>query len=400
MVDKDGEMAWFTDKVDTCATDDKFLYVNPEFYFKLTLDEQLFINCHEIGHAMFGHAALNYMLALQGHIDYSDGVRLPVINITDPQGNEHSLLNMAEDYVINDQLVTAKIGKMPEGGLHWPQEITGDMSVLDSYRKLYEQVKKNGSKQCMRTTGDRGQDMGPGSGKPSAPTLQPGKGQGKTPNKAMSERSQSEWDTSIQAAMESAKIRGQLPANLERLFGKRLTPKADWRDLYLLAMSKRIGNDRYTWDRLEQQLAYRKIGSPGRTSFGCNLVVIAVDTSGSINQRTLDVFLAETMAFMEQAKPRRIIFCQCDAEINEWVEIDGADDLYGRKLKGGGGSASEPVFDRIKKDGEEPDLIVYLSDGYLSFGPKPDFPVIWGLTEDVTPPWGEIVRVPAQHEEA
>ena len=44
MADKDGELAWFTDKVDTCATDDKFLYVNPKFYFNLTLDEQLFVN--------------------------------------------------------------------------------------------------------------------------------------------------------------------------------------------------------------------------------------------------------------------------------------------------------------------------------------------------------------------
>ena len=188
-------------------------------------------------------------------------------------------------------------------------------------------------------------------GKPFDKLLRPGQGRGKSANKAMSERSQSEWDTTVTAAMEAAKLRGQLPSNLDRAFNKRLQPKADWRDLYMLAVSRKIGNDRYTWDILNQQLAYRRIGAPGRTSYGCDLVVIAVDTSGSINQRTLDVFLAETMALLEQAKPKRVVFVQCDAKIHEWETIEGTDDLFGRKLKGGGGSRTEPVFERIEEEG-------------------------------------------------
>ena len=305
MVDKDGELAWFTDEIETAATDDKFLYINPKFYFNLTLDEQLFVNSHEIEHAMYGHAGMMFTLCKQGHVVYSDGVTLPM---------NGELLNIAQDYVINDQLVRAKIGKMPQGGLHWPALINGDMNVLDAYRLLY---KANGGKKgnpkpqpgVCRSTDDSGNDKGAGSGKPFDQLVEPGKGQGKTPNKAMSERSQSEWDVTIEAAMESAKLRGQLPANLERIFGKRLQPKADWRDLYMLAVSKKVGNDRYTWDRLEQQLAYRKVGAPGRTSYGCNLVVIAADTSGSITQRTLDVFLAETGQLLEQAKPRTDHLC-------------------------------------------------------------------------------------------
>ncbi len=104
MVDKDGELAWFTDNIPTCATDDKFLYINPEYYFSKSLDERLFINAHEIEHAMFGHAGQSYMLSKQGHIDYSDGVRLPV---------DQTLLNYAQDYVINDQLVKGAIGSLP-----------------------------------------------------------------------------------------------------------------------------------------------------------------------------------------------------------------------------------------------------------------------------------------------
>ena len=201
--------------------------------------------------------------------------------------------------------------------------------------------------------------------------------------------------------MESAKLRGQLPSNLDRAFNKRLQPKADWRDLYMLAVSRKIGNDRYTWDVLNQQLAYRRIGAPGRTSYGCDLVVIAVDTSGSIGQRTLDVFLAETMALLEQAKPKRVIFVQCDATIHEWDTIEGTDDLYGRKLKGGGGSRTEPVFERIDEEGLNPDMLVYLTDLYVSFPAlAPSYPVVWGAVDrgENVPPFGELVDVPAQQE--
>jgi predicted metal-dependent peptidase len=391
MIDKDGEQAWFTDQVETAATDDKFLYINMEWFFKLTLDERLFVACHEIAHAMYGHAGLFYLLQKAGEIRYSDGLILPF---------NYDLINHAADYVINDQLVQAKIGKMPAGGLHWPALINGDMGALDAYRLLYKVEKSGGGSGAEKRTTKDGQTQGPGSGKSFDQVLKPGGGTGKKPNKAISERSQAEWDTAVNAAMESAKLQGRLPANLERLFVKRLTPKADWRDLYRLAVSRKVGNDRYTWDMLEPQLIYRGIGAPGRSTFGCNLVVIAVDTSGSINQHTLDVFLAETAALLEQAKSKRVIFVQCDAEIHEWDECDACTDLFGRKLKGGGGTDFKPVFERVARESEEPDLLVYLTDLYGDFPSKPPpYPVIWGAISDVAAPWGEVVRVPAQVEE-
>jgi predicted metal-dependent peptidase len=393
MVDKNCDHAWFTDRIPTAATDDKYLYINPDWFFKLSLDEQLFVACHEVEHAMFGHAGMGYSLGKAGEIRYNDGVVLPY----------HSdLMNVAMDYVINAQLVEAKVGSMPEGGCLWLKAINGDMGVLDAYRICYKQQKGGGG-------GGKGKGGGSGDGNstgnlPGSPfdkLLRPGQGRGKSANKAMAERSQSEWDTTVTAAMEAAKLRGQLPSNLDRAFNKRLQPKADWRDLYMLAVSRKIGNDRYTWDILNQQLAYRRIGAPGRTSYGCDLVVIAVDTSGSINQRTLDVFLAETTALLEQAKPKRVLFVQCDAKIHEWENIEGTDDLFGRKLKGGGGSCTEPVFERIEEENVTPDMLVYLTDLYVSFPDHaPSYPVVWGVVDNASaePPFGELVHVPAQHE--
>jgi predicted metal-dependent peptidase len=393
MVDKYCDHAWFTDQIPTAATDDKYLYICPEWFFKLTLDEQLFVACHEVEHAMYGHAGLGYSLSKEGKVRYNDGVSLPY---------DSDLMNVAMDYVINDQLVQAKIGKMPDGGCHWPKVVNGDMGVLDAYRAIYKvQPPSSARGQASASASGGASQQSNLPGQPFDKLLRPGQGRGKSANKAVSERSQSEWDTTITAAMEAAKLRGQLPSNLDRAFNKRLQPKADWRDLYMLAVSRKIGNERYTWDILNQQLAYRGIGAPGRTSFGCDLVVIAVDTSGSIGQRTLDVFLAETTALLEQAKPKRVIFVQCDAQVQEWETIEGTDDLFGRKLKGGGGSRTEPVFDRIDEEGLVPDMLVYLTDLYVSFPQHaPPYPVVWGAVDrgDNKPPFGELVDVPAQHE--
>lgn len=401
MVDKDGEQAWFTDCIDTAATDDKFLYINPTWYFKMTLDEQLFVNAHEIEHAMYGHAGMNYLLQKEGVIRYSDGVTLPV---------EGELLNIAEDYVINDQLVQGKVGKMPEGGLHWPAKINGDMGVLDAYRVIYEHRKKNGGRDSsvMRTS-KGGQDQGPGSGKPHSHTLRPGQGRGVDANKAASQRSQSEWDTTIQAAMEAAKARGQLPSNLERIFGKRLQPKADWRDLFALAVSRKIGNDRYTWDRLEPQLAYRGIGAPGRSTYGCDCVVVVRDSSGSIDDDTGAMFGAEMRGLLEQARPKRVILIDCDAQVHRYEDVEDYSELespiYDRVM-GGGGTSFAPPFERLKQEGIEPDLVVYLTDCYGDYPQRPSYPVVWGSITpldqmnlygvDYTPPWGEIVIIPKQ----
>ena len=394
MVDKYCEYAWFCTEVPTAATDDKYLYINPEWFFKLTLDEQLFVACHEVEHAMYGHAGTGWSLSKAGEVRYNDGVALPY---------DSDLMNRAMDYVINAQLIEAKIGSMPEGGCHWPGVINGDMGVLDAYRICYKKQSPKGGSNPKGNPSPGNPSPGNGPSLPGQPfdkLLRPGQGRGKSANKATSERSQSEWDTTVTAAMESAKLRGQLPANLDRAFNKRLQPKADWRDLFMLAVSRKIGNDRYTWDVLNQQLAYRRIGAPGRTSYSCNLVVIVVDTSGSINQRTFDVFMAEATGLMEQARPKRIIFAQCDTDIQEWVELDGAADLYDCKLKQGGGTSFRKPFKRIDDEGLEPDLVVYLTDLYGDQNeiPEPRYPVVWGCITDENAKWGEIVRVPPQAE--
>jgi predicted metal-dependent peptidase len=412
MVDRDGQTAWFTDQVPYAGTDDKIMYLNPNSFFDWTLQERVFVCVHEIAHAMFNHCGLTYNLKKLGYIRYSDGVELPV---------NDKLLNIAEDYIINDMLVSAKIGKFPTvtanmlktmvpvpgqpapkvgdpAGLHDPKLINGDMNVLDAYRILFKKmggkIGKDGKGQGGNGNGDQA-----GTGKGFDKHLEPGEGRGKSSSEAQSERNEQAWDNAIAAAMASAKLKGNLPENLERKFLAKMHPQANWEEVYGLAVTRKVGNAAYSWELLDPQLMQRHIGSPGRTAFGCNLIVVAIDSSGSTFQSTVDTFIVETRGILDVIRPKRVIICQCDTRITEWTEIDpGSYDEFSVKVKGGGGTDFCPVFERINKEYEEPDILIYLTDMEGNFpAHAPSYPVVWGsVAKEVKGPFGDTVYIPQQ----
>lgn len=113
------------------------------------------------------------------------------------------------------------------------------------------------------------------------------------------------------------------------------------------------------------------------------------------------MFLAEVAGILEEIKPKRLLMMWCDAKVHRVDECDDAGDLNTIRAKGapgGGGTAFEPVFDRIKKEGLEPECLVYLTDGMGSFPhQQPSYPVIWGnIYKGSKYPWGDVVDIPKQ----
>ena len=421
MCDRDGQLAWFTDVIPTAGTDDKLLFINQDWFFKMTLDERIFVSCHEIMHAVFNHMGIFNAYEKAGEIPYPDGKRLKF---------NQNLMNCAADYVINDILVSSKVGKMPEQGLHWPEKIKGDMSVIDAYRILYKEATcppppkppgnrppppggQGGQGKPGKQPGQPGSNSAEldeknipkrntkgGAGDQFDEHMKPGQGRGKTPTEAAGERNPQQWDNAVTAAMQSAKLRGNLPLGLERIFKNVLEVQMDWPDLYGMRVTRVLGNDGYSWEFLDQQLVApspgrpQGVGAPGRVKYGCQLVVIGCDSSGSIDQPMLDKFLGVSRNIFSTIRPREVIFCQCDARIHEWTVIDDVDDLDG-KVKGGGGTDFNPVFERIKEEGLEPDVLIYLTDLYGPYPEKaPTYPVIWACITDEKAKWGETIRIP------
>jgi predicted metal-dependent peptidase len=308
-------------------------------------------------------------------VKFTDGTDLPY---------DQELMNVAMDLVINDTLIHDKIGKFPACGLHDPNTATRADSFLDAYRKVWKKDQQNGGGQGGASQRGKGFDQ----------IMDPGTGQGKDPQQATQDRSQTSWDTAVAAALASAKAQGKLPAGLERLLTEIIEPQVAWQDHIRAFFARKVGGGGYNWRKPDRRLIQRDIYAPERAGNGCGMVVVAVDTSGSINQKILDVFFGEMRGIIDDVRPQLIHVVWCDAKVHKVDTVESAMDIDGLKPAGGGGTAFEPVFDWIAEQSLAPDALVYLTDGLGSF-PKaaPAYPMIGGAIKgyNVKYPFGEVV---------
>jgi predicted metal-dependent peptidase len=375
MMQSGDDVAVFTDAVPTAGVDGVHMFINPEFFFKHSLQERVFICAHEILHAIWDHCGQMHMHKKRGQIVTPGGNKYPYT---------HETANVAMDLVINDLLIESSVGRFVKGGLHDKAFGTSTDSWIDVYEKVYKDAKKGGK--------------GPGGGGQQGfdEHMTPGTGDGKSADKAQGERSEIEWGTAIAAAAASAKAQGKLPGALERFLGKILEPEVSWEEKIQAFFARKVGSGSYDWRRPDRQLITRDIYAPGRSGFGAGHVVVAIDTSGSVGQQELDRFFAEMRGILGDVRPKRVSVVWCDAKVHKVDEVFEAEDLNGLKPVGGGGTDFRPVFDWIEKEGLEPDALVFLTDGYGSFpNSSPRYPVLWGaIVKGVKYPWGDVIDVP------
>jgi len=411
LMSKDADhIAVFVDdpRVPTAATDGNSVVINVNTFFQHSLMERLFILAHEILHNILNHIMLLHKLNRSKTVLLSNGKSLPFHPVA---------IQCALDYVVNAILVDSKIGKLPAEALYDLRIATAMDSVLDVYAKLFRDTGGRGKK-----PGDLPGQLG-GSGQPPPPGeneeeeegeednpggapggfdvhLQPGTVDEIDPNQAESEHNQAEWDVHIKAAIEMAKSQGKMPAGLLRLFEEVIEDKVDWTDVVQSWFARKIGGGSWNWRKADRKLIVRDIWAPSRAGFGCDLIAIGVDTSGSIGHKEMSLWFGCLSNILAQLKPKRIIVIWCDAEVGQVDEIEDAMDLETIRRKGapgGGGTDFRPVFDYIEDNRLGPEALVFLTDGYGEFPVRaPGYPTFWG-TIGLQPeayPFGEVVVVP------
>jgi predicted metal-dependent peptidase len=377
-------IALFTKDVPIAATDGSNLLVNPETFFKYSLHERLFICSHEILHCILNHLVLMHGFAMRGKVTFPDGSALPY---------SPEIMNRAMDYVINDMLVESKVGTFNKDWLHDTSIATAKDSVVDTYRKVFDDLKGKGQIKVTRGVIDA---SGVGNAGQFDQHLPPGASQGKNPVQASKERDEGQWQTELAAAVNSAKAQGKLPAGLERLINEVLNPKVDWREHIAALFARKVGSGSFDWRRADRRLIVRDIYAPGRSGFGAGTVVVGVDTSGSIGDKEVATFFGEMSGILEDVQPKRLVVMWCDAKVHRTDDLEEAGDLASlrsKKVPGGGGTSFVPVFDEIDKMGIEPDALVYMTDGMGCF-PKqaPRYTVIWGsIYPQAKYPFGDVV---------
>jgi predicted metal-dependent peptidase len=333
-------------------------------------------------HNILNHPVLGHHFKMRGKVAFADGTELDY----DPE-----MMNVAEDYVINAILVDGNIGQMPtdaqgkQMGCYDTAIAKAEDASLDIYKKIFKKKQQKG---------------GGGSNEPSFDViLPPGSSTGQDPQTASNNRNQAQWQTEVASAMAAAKAMGKLPAGIARIFSEILDPVVDWQEQIRTLFARKVGGGAYDFRKPDRRMITRDIYAPGRTGFAAGTVVVGVDTSGSIGQAELDMFMAEMSGILEDVRPEQIVIIWCDAEVNRVDYAEDTDDLNTIRCKGavgGGGTSFIPVFDRIDEEGITPEALVYLTDGLGSFPTvAPNYPVIWGdIYGQAKFPFGDVVPIP------
>jgi predicted metal-dependent peptidase len=368
-------------EIPVAATDGSNIILNtgPDGFFRFNLNQRVFIVAHEIMHCILNHIGLSHHLRMRGKVVYADGKSLPW---------DAQQMNEAEDFVINAILTESKVGEFPKDkdgkpfGLLDAAIATSKDNSLDTYRKIFK--KGNDSRGARFDV-----------------HLPPGTSMGKDSVTAAADRNQAAWDTEVASAISVAKAMGKLPMELNRALAAVLEPKVDWREQIQALFARKIGSGTFDWRRPDRRLITRDIYAPGRSGFGAGTVVVGIDTSGSIGPKELDMFMAEMAGILEDVRPKRLVIMWCDAKVHRLDEAEEASDLVTIRAKGapgGGGTSFIPVFERIEKEGLQPEALVYLTDGMGSFPSiAPAYPVIWGnIYPNSKYPFGDVVDIPKQ----
>ncbi|MGA7522190.1 MAG: VWA-like domain-containing protein [Acidobacteriaceae bacterium] len=117
---------------------------------------------------------------------------------------------------------------------------------------------------------------------------------------------------------------------------------------------------------------------------------VVIDTSGSIDERLLAVFLAEINSLIV-ITGCEVVLIDCDAQVQQ-VSTHRMP-IRGYTPKGGGGTDFRPAIEALRR--AVPDVAVYFTDLMGTYPEKrPGFPLLWLATCDLAVPFGRKVLLP------
>lgn len=319
----------------TAATDGKHFFYNRNFVLGLERDEWTFLFAHEVMHNVYDH------INSRGH--------------RDPQ-----LYNAACDYVINGELVDAKVGRLIKHELCNPcyDERFRGKSSDEVYSILLSEQERNKDKN------KNGQGAaGPGTFDDHIDPTDPDNPYN---------MSQEEWESLGQdiraAVIESAKANraaGNLPAGVERLLKEILEPQINWRELLLQNIQSQLKSD-FSFSKHNRRNSGNTFLLPGMIVEQAVECDIAFDTSGSMTNQMLRDMLSETIGIMTQYQDFRVRVWCFDTKVYNMQEFtpDNFEEAEEYKFVGGGGTLFECNWEWMRENDIQPRKLILFTDGY------------------------------------
>ena len=187
------------------------------------------------------------------------------------------------------------------------------------------------------------------------------------------------------------KRQGNLPKDLNLVVPEYFSHKVDWRE-FLYGYIASHAKSTYRFTPPNMKYLYRGIYLPSLSS-DLLRIIVAIDTSGSIDETLLGTFLGEVSSMMQQYPNYEIDLITADAKIQSHkVFLPGEALEY--EISGGGGTDFRPVFEFIDQEINYPTLLLYFTDGDGKFPDvEASYDVLWVMPEAKEVPFGEVVSL-------
>ena len=328
----------------TAATDGRRFYYNSEFVNSLPLKQLEFLVGHEVLHAVYDH------MGRRGN--------------RDPK-----LWNIADDYCVNWDLVEQRVGDKIPVALY-DSKYKG-MSAEEVYDDLYENADKINIDELMKRLLDEHLDGDPTDGEGDGEGGdKPGNGRPKL-SEAEKKEIRDEIKEAVLAAAQASGA-GNLPGGVKRMIKDLTEPVMNWRELLQQQIQSTVKSD-FTWDRPSRRSWHMDAVMPGMRPGEQIDVVIGIDTSGSITDTDLKVFLSEIKGIMEAYDEYKITVMGWDTEVNNVATFtsDNLDDISSFEPGGGGGTDPHCVWNYLQDNNIEPKKLIMFTD-FCFFGWSPN----------------------------
>lgn len=357
----------------TLATDGRDFYYNSEFVLSLgSIDKVVFGFAHEVLHCIYDH--------------------IPRIGDRD-----RKLSNIAQDYVINADLIHNGVGKaIDEIQIIYDKKYYG-WGYEEVYDDLMKNVQKIDIEELMDMLLDDHLDPGPDGDDGDGATDKDGNKISKSRPQFTKEERDAMRDEIREAVLAAAQGSGagNLPGGIKRMIEKLTAPKMDWKSLIQMKIPSLAKND-YSYRQFNKKYMQQGIIMPGLEREEAIDVCIAIDTSGSISQKMLEEILSEVVGLMDMYQEFTMRIWQFDTGTYGYAEFtkDTMGDIMNYEVKGGGGTSFEVNWEMMKDEGIEPNMLIVFTDGepYGSWGDENYCDTLWIINnpyrKGIVPPFG------------
>ena len=358
-----------------CVTNKGNIYYSPTFVNSLTLNQAKGVLAHEALHMVLGHVfrctkwykeyqellnwcadlIVNGLLMKEG-FELTEGCICPDKNghftYTDKDGNRVTISDVAEEESLESLFMRLK----------------DDLPV--------QRVKKFCAGSCSSGSGEKDGDdpSGGGSGRNEGEEDRDLKGKGfdehryEKDESADSEPSKpgdisEDWKFRITEAASVAKQRGKLSGTMASVIDFITESQVDWRTKLARFIIAALPANA-SWNRPSRRSNAIGVYLPHTIKEEHVDAIVHVDTSGSIADEELRVFLSEMVGILSSYDSVDLTMIQCDSEIREVRKLERDEDFSKFVFKGRGGTSHRDVVDWVNNNTEGKTVLISCTDGY------------------------------------